>query len=772
MMIRKRASWAFLICLLFQACSHNRDQAKRSALKRGEQFFQKGRFAEAEIQFRKALQEDPRFGDAYLALGRTESRLGNYSFAFDSLRQAIVTMPGQEGPKIELGNFLLVSYLANPSHPAEAYKQISEISNELLARNSDSFDGIRFKAYLATLESDSSKAVEYFEQANRLRPDQRDIITALCESLIRAGNKDRAEKTAREFLQKQPGYGPIYTMLYQYYVQAGRPADAEAILRSKVANNPREGLYRIELARHYSRVGKTAESSAVLSQLLGDAKAFPRAHLDLGDFYMESRNWAEARRQYTDGAQSDTQSRVVYWKRLVRADLAMNDQAAAQRALEQILKDEPDDAETQASRSALRMASNDPAQRKLAVSEFKAIVDRMPKVVDYRYQYAEALRGDGQSEAAREQYLLVVQRQPQNLAALHTLAELSIRGQHLDEALTYADRILALHPGDVAAILVRSAALASKGRLVETRSILTSLAKEHPELREAQLQLGLLDVAQRHYAEAEARFRKQYAPGKGDVRSLEGLVEVYRAQNQLDRAVTLLRQDLEKGPQFNEVRALLAKTAVQAGMKELAVAEYEQLARAETESVSVALQLGLAYQANGDPVRAVGEFERANKMAPQNSPVYAFLGKALDDAGRKSDAIVSYRQSLALDRRNPWVMNNLAYLLAETGGDLDAALKLAQSAVRESPGNAGFSDTLGFIYLKRKNFQSAIHTFQGVRDQYPKDAGFRTHLGEALLDSGDRSQGRSELTTALALASTPEERNRVELLLRSAGQGR
>jgi tetratricopeptide (TPR) repeat protein len=446
-------------------------------------------------------------------------------------------------------------------------------------------------------------------------------------------------------------------------------------------------------------------------------------------------------------------------------DLAANDRSAAESTIEQILKEQPDDPEAQASRSALRLATNDSGQIALAVSEFKTLVDRRPEVVEYRYQYAEALRLSGQTEAAREEYLEVVKRQPGNRAALQTLADLSIRGRHLDEALEYAGRVLTLDPGNPRAILVRSAALAAKGRSVEARAVLKDLAKTHPQLREAQLQLALLDVEQKHFSEAEAHFRQLYMPGKDDVRALEGLVEVYRAQNQLDRAVVLLRNDLEKSPQANGVRALLARTAAQAGENDLAIAEYEQLARVQTQSPEIAVGLGLARQTKGDLSQAVVEFERARDLAPKSSLVLAYLGRAQEQLGRKADAITSYRKSLAFDKRDPWVMNNLAYLLTENGGDLNEAMTLAQDAVRADPNNTSFSDTVGLIYLKKKDLPSAAHIFQGLKEKSPKDVNLRIHFSQTLLASGDRSQARSELQAALALPVTPDERATIKKLM-------
>ncbi|HEY3826088.1 MAG TPA: tetratricopeptide repeat protein, partial [Bryobacteraceae bacterium] len=560
-------------------------------------------------------------------------------------------------------------------------------------------------------------------------------------------------------------YGPLYTMLSQYYLQSGRKADAEEILKRKAERNPKNGLYRVELACFYSRAGQTAQAQAVLDAMTGDSKNFPQGYLDAGDYYLESRNWQEARHEYALGAQNDQKSGTIYLKRLMRVALAMNDRPSAEQLSEQILKQRPDDRDAQAARADLEMASTDPSKRSLAIAEFKKLVDEAPGNSGYHYQYAEALRLNGQNDLARTQYLATIQGQPQNLPALESLADLSIRGQSLDDALRYADRVLALDPRNVRASLVKSAAFAAKGRFDETRSILYGLQKQHPDLREAQLQLALLDVEEKHYPEAEVRFRKYYVPGKGDIRSLEGLVAVYRAQKRLDRAVVLLKQDLERGPQYAQVRQLLASVAAETGKDDLAVEQYRVVARSQPGTPAIAVELGLACQAKGDRDCAISEFERAKKLAPGNAAVWGFLGRALEDSGRKPEAIASYQQSLQLDQRNPWVKNNLAYLIADSAGDLNEALKLAGDAVRQNPGNAAFNDTLGWVYLKKRDFNSAVHVFEGARDKSPETVDYRIHLGQALLASGNRGRARSELEIALRLPSTPPERREIQDLL-------
>jgi cytochrome c-type biogenesis protein CcmH/NrfG len=183
-MTNPRIRVTLILSLALMACGHDAGTAKQSALQKGRQFYQRRNYGDAEIQFRKAIREDARFGEAWLWLGRTENQRGNYRAAFDGLTEAVALLPGQDAPKVELANMMLVAWLGNPGRPAVIYDQITRISDALLARNLDSFDGARLKGYLAMGDSTPAKAAEYFDHANRVRPNEPDVITGLAESLL------------------------------------------------------------------------------------------------------------------------------------------------------------------------------------------------------------------------------------------------------------------------------------------------------------------------------------------------------------------------------------------------------------------------------------------------------------------------------------------------------------------------------------------------------------------------------------------------------------
>ena len=62
------------------------------------------------------------------------------------------------------------------------------------------------------------------------------------------------------------------------------------------------------------------------------------------------------------------------------------------------------------------------------------------------------------------------------------------------------------------------------------------------------------------------------------------------------------------------------------------------------------------------------------------------LALVLDGSGKKEEAERAYRATLQLDPDNAIAMNNLAFLLAERGGDLDQALATGAPGRRADAG--------------------------------------------------------------------------------------
>jgi Flp pilus assembly protein TadD len=118
---------------------------------------------------------------------------------------------------------------------------------------------------------------------------------------------------------------------------------------------------------------------------------------------------------------------------------------------------------------------------------------------------------------------------------------------------------------------------------------------------------------------------------------------------------------------------------------------------------------------------------------------------------RTEDARRVFEKVLELDPKAPVAANNLAWIYAENGGNLDVALQLAQTALSALPDSGEATDTLGWVYLKKEIYGLSITTFRRAVQVAPTNPTFHYHLGLAYARSGDKDRAKSTLQAALRL---------------------
>jgi Flp pilus assembly protein TadD len=141
------------------------------------------------------------------------------------------------------------------------------------------------------------------------------------------------------------------------------------------------------------------------------------------------------------------------------------------------------------------------------------------------------------------------------------------------------------------------------------------------------------------------------------------------------------------------------------------------------------------------------------------------LGSARQSIGQQDEAVKLFRHAQELQPDDPRVLNNLARAIVETNGNIDEALRLAQLAVKSSPNQPNFTDTLGWIYLKKNLTDGALQLFNTLVRKHPDDPTFRYHLGAALFQKGDMQGARIALQVALDNKPAKDEAAQIRGLL-------
>ena len=179
------------------------------------------------------------------------------------------------------------------------------------------------------------------------------------------------------------------------------------------------------------------------------------------------------------------------------------------------------------------------------------------------------------------------------------------------------------------------------------------------------------------------------------------------------------------------------------------------------------MRIGETYRRKGDAGAAVASLTRASELLPDQPVVLGTLALVLDGSGKKEEAEQAYRGTLQLDPDNATAMNNLAFLLAERGEDLDQALGFARRARELMPEDPDMIDTAGWVQFKRKRTDEAIGLFADALGKDPGNEGYRQHLLLALEGTADRSAPMDELKSLLVGESSPAGIGKVLDLLKT-----
>ena len=755
------------LTLILVSCSRDPKAQAQRYLENGNKFFAKAKYKEAAIMYRKSLQKDLRFGEAYYRLGLTDLKLANYGDAIHQLQRAVSLQPENMDASIKLCDIYLAAAAQDASHRAQISKEIQDLDAKILKRDPNSFDGHRIAGQAALLEGKVPDAVAEFEKANAVKPLQPDLVIAYFQALAVSNRLPDAEKLARDMIANQKTFSPIYDLLYVQYIREKKIPEAEAVLKLKVENNPDRAGYLLQLAQHYYLLQRRPELDAVI-QRLTDEKKFPEGHLLAGDFFLfRAREYDRALQQYQAAIKAFPKDKALYQKREVELYASTGRNPDANSLLATILKDNPKDVDAIAMRAALMLTTGNREQINMAANDLQALVTKSPQNHLYRFNYARSLIAKTPPDvaAARLQLEEAIKIRPDFLAAREILAKIYLSKGDAGRALKEADDILSIDRNNLQGHLIRSSALLSMADKDKAHQELDYIVKAYPQNPEARYQVGFLAFQDKDYKKAEQVFTDLYKSNPSDHRGLAGVTEALVSQGRMNDAISEVKKALQREPDRNDVKLFLAHLDVRAEHYDEAIGIYTTLLQREPKSPTLLFQLGETQRRKGDLNPAIESFRRCSQEAPNDTRCLMELGLLMDGTGKREQAKPIYEQILKIEPDHPVALNNLAFIKAEEGVDLDQALTMAQRARQKSPASADIADTLGWIYIKKNMSEDAVRVFHDLVAKDPGNATFHYHFGMALLQKGDKSSARKELEAALKDNPSTDEKGKIQDLL-------
>jgi tetratricopeptide (TPR) repeat protein len=761
-----------LLLLVLASCSTDPKAQAQRYVEQGNKFFGRAMYKEAGIMYRKAYAKNPLFGEAYYRMGLTDLKLGGLGEAIGMFRRAVELQPENSDAAVQLANIYVFAATQGGKQGPEFLEEALEQAEKILAKDPNSFEGLRLSGQIALLKNDTKTAVAQLQHANQLKPNSSDVVLSYFEALARNNQKDAGEKLLLAFIGQEKTFGAAYDRLYYQYMVDKQPDAAERIMKLKVENNPKSSNYVLQLAAHYVIVNRRADMDATMRRLT-DEKQFPDGHLMAGDFYFfRLREIELAKQQYEAGIAAFPKDKAIYQKRMVELYASTGSNAQANQMVDALLKENPKDMDAIAMHAALLLTSGKKEEVDQAAADLQGLVAKNPNNHLLRFNYARALLAQIQNdsdvtkrqngmEKARLQLEDAIKTRSDFVAARELLARVYLAKQDPTKALQVADELLLVDRNNLTGHLTRSASLLALKDIDKAREELDLILKLFPENPDARYQVGLLAWQNKDFKKAEQTFESLYRDNH-DSRGLVGITETLAAQDRLGDAIKEMDKAIAAAPDRQDLKLARANFYVRAQRYDEAIASFKGLLEKQPNSADLLYRLAETYRLKGDINLAADTFRKSSQAAPNNALPLVQLGLILETIGPVDQAKAVYEQILKLDPNNLAALNNLAYRKAEEGQDLDSALSMAQRARQIQPNAAALADTLGWIYIKKNMSGEAERIFKDLVVKDPTNALFHYHYGLVLIQKGDKTSARREFEAALKNKPSKDEAGKIQ----------
>ncbi len=774
---RARAFRACLLILLAVAalaavsCS-NPEKAKAEHVARGEALLKDGKYQEATIEFRNAIQIDDKLAAAHWGLAQAYEKLERTGETLDELQKTVRLDPANVPARLKLGNAYIQAYSAQKQKTPEYLTEAERFANEILAKDEKSIDGQILLANVLFLKGQPDQALAKLKYAISLDPQRIESYMGLARFYVNTGKNSDAEATYRQAITLNEHSSLAHIEFGRFLVQTNRSEQAEAEFQKAVEVDGNNRDVRWVLASYYlvnRRMDKAEEAYKNWAQLDWDK---PEGRARLADFYATVGRYDDAANIY----QEVTTKWPEYTRgryRLGEIMLQRGDVAGANVQVAELIKTNARDADALFLRARMNLASNKP---KDAINDLKTVLDQEPRSQLGLYYMSEALYRDGQLEPARARAGELERYYPDFLPA--KLLQVRINSDSGDAnaarqlATDLLDRISKTAPSGVQSpqlladlktdtLILRGKANLSLKASPAARADFDAARVNSPNSPQPYVNLADVAYAEGKRDEAEQNLERALALDKTNFQALNGFVNLMSSEKRLD--VARARMDQLAAAQPNNaalqyMRAQAYRNGNDQQPPDGARTE-EYLRRAieiDPDYIPAYSALGEIYFATNRTDEAIAEYRKITERHADYVDAYRKLG--MIEAGRQNlDAAEQYyRRALEIEPDETIASNNLAMLYADHDkGNGDEAIRLAQGVVRRFPNDPGFADTLGWVYYKKGLFPAAVEQLQkaanGAAAQGGDNSLYRYHLGMALNSKGDKAGARRELQKSSAL---------------------
>jgi tetratricopeptide (TPR) repeat protein len=556
---------------------------------------------------------------------------------------------------------------------------------------------------------------------------------------------DRAEALYMDCVQKYPTDGFLINHVMNFFDEIGKRDRATDLIRTAVEKAPENLSLRSSLANRLRQEGDAAGAEAVLTEAaetFGSAAAWNL----LAVYYRQTNNPEKALAalekviELTGGGGDE----LRFTQADVLVDLGQFDRA------EEVVKSLDEPIYATLIRGRIQLANGDPTA---ALESFEKGIRHWPNNAGARYLAGVAAYQLGDWERAVSELREAMRADSKQTQAVELLARIYYDRGDYQQAVNYAAAAVRRRGEDRQAedYVLASRAYTKLGEFEKARKSADILAEIPGHQVDSVIELANVARVEKG-AQAAVDVIQNSDVDLSDAanyRLLRVLTDNLTALDRGDDALAAVDAAIARNKEVADLQAIRGNLLMNLRRDEEARKAFETALNLDSGNSTALAGLAVLAGNAGDFAKAVELFDLAAENDKDGTPAYAYSAAQLTlKLGDKSGAMERLREIVRKYPGHAGARNDLAWLLAETGGNLDTALSLAEDA-RSLDASPDILDTLGWVHVKRGEAAAAVSVLEKAHEAQPDSPSIRYRLGTALAMAGDADRAREMLKSAL-----------------------
>jgi tetratricopeptide (TPR) repeat protein len=740
-----------MLILGLSSCALSPEAKRDKYLASGKKLIEKRDYRRAILDFKNGLRVKPRDAELYYQLGIAYLGTQDVGEGAMCLRKALELNPKHVGAQLALAQ--LMASASNPNLLEEANKRLAA----LLLDSPDNPDALSALALTDIKLGRAQDGMAHLSHLLEKDPRQLTASVLLAQTMWAQRDLTGAEEVLKRACEKDPAAAAPRIALGSFYASLNRFPDAEQQFRRALGLAPQNLAAESNLAMLLSQLGRNQDAEALFRSLATSGEGNYRSLL--GIFLFEQGRRDEGLREFERITKADPDDRQAR-TRLVAAYRSVNRTPDAERVLSAALKKNPTDLDALLQRSELYIAAKEFVQ---AETDLNQVLHYRPNSGEAHFVLSRIRQLQGSVLTQRQELGEALRLSPYLVAVRLELAQLLLEAKDGRGAIALLDAAPIAQKNYPVLIVQRNWALWTVNNMAEFRKgVDQGLALERsPDLL---IQDGMWKLQAGNYAGARTSLEEALKLNPGDLRAIDVIRHSYIAQNQPVQAIQKVKEYAGNAARSAPVQQFLGNLLMVNGETKEA---RSALVAANSDDPNYLpayfslAQLDITERRWDD---AAGRLQKILSLNSGNTTARLWLAHVEETKGKHDQAMQHYGAVVAADPGNAEALNNLAFLKSEFAKQPDEALKYAQKAKELQPGNASFSDTLGWILYRKGLYPSAVTELERAAAT-PGDPVWKYHLAIAYAKAGDFPRGRATLRAALKQnPNLPEAKMAQEIL--------